>query len=157
MIDRICRFEKLLARMSELSAPLISLLARVYLANVFFSAGLTKIANWQSTMYLFEHEYSVPLLSPTLAACLGTGAELILPIFIFLGFGGRLFVIGLFIFNLVATISYEFLWTADGHAGLNDHLQWGLLLLLLWVTNYGKISVDYWIKRKLCSAEGPRV
>jgi putative oxidoreductase len=30
---------------------------------LFFQSGLTKIANWDSTVSLFENEYAVPLLA----------------------------------------------------------------------------------------------
>lgn len=37
--------------------PLAQLAARLYLAQVFFLAGLTKLRDWESTLLLFEHEY----------------------------------------------------------------------------------------------------
>ena len=146
----ICQVEKLLQRVAELCLPLIDFVARLYIAEVFFTSGLNKISNWQSTLYLFEHEYVVPLLPSSFAAYLGTGAELVLPVLILLGLGGRFFILALFIFNIVATISYEFLWSVEGQVGLTDHLQWGIILLLLFGYGYGKLSVDHWIKTKFC-------
>ncbi|MCB1998902.1 MAG: hypothetical protein KDG57_24000, partial [Rhodoferax sp.] len=46
--------------------PLAQLAARLYLAQVFFLAGLTKLGDWETTLLLFENEYQVPLLSPML-------------------------------------------------------------------------------------------
>ena len=55
---------------------------RMALALVFFKSGLVKISNMQSTIFLFEYEYKVPLLDPTIAAYLGTWTELVLPVLI---------------------------------------------------------------------------
>ena len=49
-------------------------------ARVPASRGSTKIEDWNLTVALFENEYHVPLLSPPVAALLGTAAELALPV-----------------------------------------------------------------------------
>ena len=59
--------------------PIALLLGRLYVAWVFFKAGLTKIDDWGTTLFLFEEEYSVPLLSPEFAAFLATFGELVFP------------------------------------------------------------------------------
>jgi len=123
--------------------PIGDLILRVWIAEVFFFSGLTKYESWSSTLQLFKHEYSVPLLSPEIAAYFGTAAELILPIFLVLGLGGRIPAFGLFIFNIVATISYPFLWTGAGAQGLHDHFVWGLVLMTVTLHGTGAISFDY--------------
>ena len=97
---------------------------------MFFLAGLAKVRDWDTTLALFADEYHVPLLSPTLAAWLGTGAELLLPALLVLGLGGRVAALGLFVLNAVAVISLAEV--AD--AALQQHVFWGSLLLglLLW-------------------------
>ncbi|MBP9061262.1 MAG: hypothetical protein KBF98_13230, partial [Rhodoferax sp.] len=40
-----------------------ALLARLYVAKVFFMSGLTKLRDWDITLALFMDEYKVPLLS----------------------------------------------------------------------------------------------
>ena len=67
----------------------LSLVFRLYLAKVFFMAGWTKIASWETTLMLFEYEYSVPVLAPALAAYLATFAELFFPLLLVLGLAGR--------------------------------------------------------------------
>ena len=99
-------------------------------------------------MFLFQYVFHVPLLSPTWAAVLGTGAELILPILIVIGLGGRISILIFFIYNLIAMISYPFLWTPDGAQALAQHINWGLLLGLLMCHGSGKLSLDYWIRKK---------
>ncbi len=123
--------------------PVIDLIVRLWVANVFFKSGLTKISNWDSTLSLFENEYQVPVLSPELAAYLGTAAELGLPILLALGLGSRFAALALFVFNIVAVISYPDL----SPAGLNEHIYWGLLMLVTIVHGGGKIALDHWIER----------
>ena len=64
------------------------LAARLYVAQVFFSAGLTKLRDWDTTLALFADEYHVPLLPPAVAAVAGTAGELVLPLLLALGLGG---------------------------------------------------------------------
>ncbi len=71
-------------RLERLHAP-AQLAARLYVANVFFLAGLTKIRDWDTTLALFADEYMVPFLSPALAAFGGTAGELVLPVLLVLG------------------------------------------------------------------------
>jgi putative oxidoreductase len=124
-------------------APLADLAVRLYVASVFFQSGLTKIASWQSTLSLFENEYAVPLLPPELAAWLGTGVELAFPVLLVLGLGTRFAAFVLFVFNIVAAVSYPDL----GAAGLKDHQLWGLLLAVTLLHGPGALSLDRAIGR----------
>ena len=126
-------------------APLADLAVRLFVAAVFFQSGLTKIANWNSTLSLFENEYAVPLLPPAIAAFLGTGVELFFPILLVVGFGTRFAAFALFVFNIVAVVSYPDL----GTAGLKDHQLWGLLLLVTLLHGPGAISLDRLLGRLL--------
>ena len=127
-------------------APALDLGVRLFLANVFFKSGLTKIQTWDSTLYLFREEYKVPLLPPDFAAWLATGAELGLPVLLVLGLFGRFATMGLFILNAVAAYSY---YDQLSEAGLNQHLYWGMLLAVLLLHGLGKWSVDEWLERRL--------
>jgi putative oxidoreductase len=118
---------------------------RLFLANVFFKSGLTKIQTWDSTLYLFREEYHVPLLPPEFAAYLATGAELALPVLLVFGLFGRFAALGLFILNAVAAYSY---FDNLSEAGLNQHLYWGLLLAVLLLHGAGKWSVDEWLEKR---------
>ena len=124
--------------------PLLELGLRVWVGMVFFSAGMVKIASWQTTLALFENEYNVPLLPPDIAAYLGTGAELILPIFLIIGLGGRFAALAMFVFNIIAVISYPDL----GEVGLKDHQYWGLMLLVTLFHGPGKLSLDYFLRKR---------
>ena len=80
----VVQFDRAIAAL-EAAQPAAQLLARLYVAKVFLLSGLTKVRDWDITLALFADEYQVPLLSPTLAAWLGTGAELLLPVLLALG------------------------------------------------------------------------
>jgi putative oxidoreductase len=124
-------------------APGLDLAVRVWVARVFFLSGLTKIQSWDSTLSLFENEYSVPLLPPELAAYMGTFTELFFPILLVLGMGTRFAAGVLFVFNIIAVLSYPDL----GEVGLKDHQYWGLLLLIPLLHGPGRISIDHFIRR----------
>ncbi len=124
--------------------PLFDLSIRLGVAWIFWKSGLTKIASWQSTVLLFTHEYDVPLLSPEVAAALGTTAELTLPVLLAFGLAGRLAAAALFIFNAVAVISYPGL----SLYGQLDHLWWGALMLITVFRGPGKWSIDHLIKKR---------
>jgi putative oxidoreductase len=126
-------------------SPLVDLALRLFVAAVFFKSGLTKIANWDSTLALFENEYAVPLLPPELAALLGTGVELFFPVLLVLGLGTRLAAFVLFVFNAIAVISYPDL----GAAGLKDHQTWGLMLLVTLTHGPGALSLDRLLGRRV--------
>ena len=125
-------------------APMGDLLIRLWVANVFFQSGLAKLQNWDGTLFLFQSEYQVPLLSPLLAAYAGTTAELVLPVFLALGLVTRFSALGLFVFNIVAVLSYADLM----EVGLKDHQHWGLLLLVPLLHGAGKLSLDRLLQRR---------
>ncbi len=127
----------------EILRPLLDLGIRLYVANVFFFSGLLKTDSWWKTVSQFERDFQVPLLSPEVAAYLGTGAELILPIFLVIGLGGRVAAAGLFAFNAVAVISFPEL----AGTGLALHQLWGLLLLVTLIHGPGKLSIDHFIRK----------
>ncbi|WP_420911135.1 DoxX family protein [Vibrio aestuarianus] len=134
----LTRYDYSVENIQHTIVPLLLLFCRLWVAWAFFNSGLVKIASWDSTLYLFELEYQVPILPWELAAYLGTAAELTLPIFVALGLLSRPMALALFIFNIVAVISYPVLW----EQGFYDHQLWGLMLLLVVVWGAGPISLD---------------
>ena len=130
-------------------APYCDLLIRCWIAYIFLRAGLSKVHSFDTTLTLFTYEYQVPLLSPYVAAVVGTAAELILPVMLVLGFGSRLTIVAFFIYNVVAVVAYRsFLWTPEGAVGLEQHIYWGLLLAFLMFHGPGKISLDHLIAKR---------
>ena len=125
-----------------------TLVVRFWVARIFFLSAMDKISSWDMTLVLFKYDYNVPIISFVTAAYIGTGFELLLPIFLILGLGGRLGIFIFFIYNIVCVISFHFLWTPAGTSGFDDHVDWGLLLLLLFLQGPGRYSLDYLIHKK---------
>jgi putative oxidoreductase len=111
---------------------------RLWVAWVFIKAGLMKFNNWDSTIFLFEYEYQVPLIPWQLAAYAGTAAEIILPVFVAIGLITRPMALALFGFNIVAVISYPAIW----ENGFLDHQLWGLMMLVVVFYGAGRWSAD---------------
>jgi putative oxidoreductase len=142
---KLIRFYYAASHLPEYLAPLMDLGLRLYLANVFFKSGWTKIQSWDSTLYLFNDVYNVPLLPPEVAATMAASAELGLSVLMVLGLFGRFATSGLFILNVVAVISYADL----SEAGINQHLSWGILLGVLLILSRWQWSVDFWLEQRL--------
>jgi putative oxidoreductase len=118
--------------------PLAQLAARLFVAKVFFLAGLTKLRDWETTLLLFTEEYKVPLLPPELAAFAGTAGEIVLPVLLVLGLGGRLAALGLSVVNVVAVLSVPEM----PEPALALHVFWGSLLAGLVLWGPGRWSLD---------------
>lgn len=145
-LSRLAKHYYKASHLPEYLAPALDLGIRLFLANVFFKSGLTKIHNWDSTLYLFSDVYQVPLLPPELAAYLATSAELGLPVLLVIGLLGRFAAGGLFILNLVAVISF---YSELSESGINQHLYWGILLAVLLVISRGAWSLDALLEKRL--------
>jgi putative oxidoreductase len=152
LFDKIHDFHYQVVGYLEYAKPVIDLALRLWVAWAFFKSGLVKIADMDSTIDLFTNTYHVPLLSPTLAAYLGTAVELVVPWFLALGLFGRLTALFMFIYNLICVISFPDLWPDGFWAGLfgsafKDHKIWGLMLLVTFLYGPGKLSLDYLLMR----------
>jgi len=112
---------------------------RLWIAKVFFFSGLTKIEDFDVTLFLFENEYAVPFFSAYFAAVSATFFELLMPVFIVLGFATRFAVLPLIVMTAVIQFTYK------EHV---EHLYWVILLSGLLVHGAGKLSVDYLLSRK---------
>ena len=110
---------------------------------MFFLSGLTKVRDWDTTLLLFTEEYQVPLLSPEVAAVMGTGGELVLPLLLLVGLGGRVAALGLGVVNLVAVLSLPEI----APAALQQHITWGVLLAALLLYGMGRWSLDHAVLR----------
>ena len=142
------RLRKVAGFLDQLS-PIGDLLLRLWVAYAFWISGFTKIQSWDSTLYLFQEEYSVPLLPPVIAAPLGTAVELAFPVLLAFGVLGRFAAGVLFLFNIVAVISYPDL----NAAGLEQHKVWGIMLIVGLLHGPGKLSLDHWISRRFFNTD----
>ncbi len=152
MTKVLSHYDRLAAALGTLE-PAALLLFRFWVALAFWRAGVVKFDDPSGTSYLFNNEYHVPLLSGDAAAFLGTWVELITPWFLGFGIFGRLTAVFLFVYNVIAVISYPDLWPHGFWHGLvggdfADHKVWAMMLLMLIARGPGAWSVDRLFRRK---------
>jgi putative oxidoreductase len=145
LLQRVLGLWSRLTALLESLQPAAALAARLYIGQVFFLSGLTKIRDWEITLALFTDEYKVPLLPPALAAVMGTAGELALPVLLVLGLGGRFAALGLFVVNAVAVLSLQEI----APAALQQHVFWGSLLAGLAIWGPGRWSLERWVWPRL--------
>lgn len=134
------RFVALRATLERFPLWILQLGLRVGVGMVFFNSGLLKINSWEFAIKLFEDEYKLPLIDPTLAAQMAVVVELGTPIFLFLGLATRLATLPLLgMIAVIQTLVYPQAWA--------DHLLWASALVLLLVRGPGLLSVDALIDR----------
>lgn len=129
------------------------LMARIFTAAVFWQSGQTKVDGWQlneTALFLFQEEYRLPWLDPTLAASLAALAEHLLPLLLWLGLGTRLAAGGLLMMTLVIqTLVYPDAWPTHG--------TWAVALALLVLHGPGRWSLDHGLRQfRRRSAEATR-
>ena len=131
----------LFARIAERLLPLdlILLVQRFGIAAIFFQSGRTKVEGWftlsDSTFYLFETDYALPLLPPVQAAYAATIAEHLFPILLVIGLFTRLSASALLAMTLVIQIFvYPDAWPT--------HLSWAGLAIPLIAMGGGRIALD---------------
>jgi putative oxidoreductase len=119
----------------------VALLLRVFPALVFWQSGRTKVDGFRikdSTWFLFEHEYALPLIPFQLAAVMATVAEHLLPVLLILGLLTRLSALGLLAMTIVIQVFvYPGAWILHG--------LWAAPLLAVAVRGPGRWSLDHLI------------
>lgn len=129
-----------------IGAPIVDLLFRVLIFRAFFNAGMTKINDWENTLFLFEYEYAVPILPPDVTAYLATSFELGMSSLILVGLLTRLAVLPLF----AMALTIQFVLGAANPAYSNiEHFYWMTILLMLFVRGAGPLSLDHLLARRL--------
>lgn len=111
---------------------------RLWIAKVFWDSGNVKLADWEGTVALFADEYKVPVISPEIAAYMGTAVELTAPILIALGIASRFGAVALLVMTAVIEFTYM---------SFPIHQVWALMLFLILLQGPGKASVDYFVRR----------
>jgi putative oxidoreductase len=126
--------------------PLVALGTRWWVSWQFLKSGVLKLTDWDMTLALFRDEYHTPVLSPGLAAVLGTFGELFFPVLLIVGLFGRVAAVGLFAVNAMAVIAYAHVLRSPGfEAAIGQHYLWGFMLLVLAVYGPGRLSLDHWV------------
>lgn len=142
-MTRIATLNRLIARIPP---DPVALLLRIFPALVFWQSGRTKVEGFQikdSTWFLFEHEYALPLIPSDLAAVMATVAEHLLPVLLIVGVLTRLSALGLLGMTAVIQIFvYPDAWMTHG--------LWAAALLAVAAQGPGRWSVDH-----LAGFDGP--
>ncbi|MGC9419827.1 MAG: DoxX family protein [Rhodovulum sp.] len=118
----------------------VGLALRVFPAMVFLQSGRTKVEGLfsikDSTWFLFEHEYALPIIPHELAAVLATMAEHVLPVLLVLGLFTRFSALGLLAMTAVIQIFvYPGAWITHG--------LWAAALLAVVARGPGRVSLDH--------------
>lgn len=138
--EPVTMFGKVIGLFERIPYWLVALTARLALAKVFWGSAQTHLANWQTTLYMFENTYKVPLLPPDTAAYLAVAIELITPPLLVLGLATRFAALVVFGITLVIEIFvYPQAWPT--------HIQWAAMMLVLMAQGAGGLSLDMLIKR----------
>ncbi len=123
---------------------LISLVARLSIAGVFWRSGRTKVEGFHVTenaIALFQDEYRLPLISPWLAAHLAAFAEHLFPVLLVIGLATRLSALALLVMTLVIQVLvYPDAWPTHG--------TWAACLLFIMARGPGPLSADALIESR---------
>lgn len=121
---------------------LVALAARIFPAVVFWQSARTKVEGLSikdSTFFLFEHVYALPLIPPGPAAVLATLAEHVLPVLLILGLMSRVAALGLLVMTAVIQIFvFPGAWVTHG--------LWAVALLVVLAQGPGRLSLDHLLR-----------
>ena len=118
---------------------LVALAARVFPAAVFWQSARTKVDGFtikDSTYFLFENVYALPVIPPAWAAVLATLAEHVLPVLLVLGLLSRVSALGLLGMTAVIQVFvFPGAWVTHG--------LWAAALLTVLARGPGRLSLDH--------------
>ena len=133
---------RLLHWLDRVPYTLLAIPLRVAVATVFWDSAMTHLANWQTTLELFETEYALPFLPPGPAAYLAVAIELSTPPLLLLGLSTRpVAAVLLGMTSVIEVFVYPLAWPT--------HIQWAAMLLVLLCRGPGNWSVDWLIRCRL--------
>ena len=132
--------EKTIGMFDAIPHSLVALVARIGAAGTFWFSARTKVDGaltiTDTTYYLFEEEYDLPLIPSDIAAVLATYAEHFFPILLILGLASRFSSLALLGMTLVIqTFVYPGAWPT--------HATWAAALLIILAHGPGKLSLDH--------------
>ncbi|SHH51876.1 DoxX family protein [Bradyrhizobium erythrophlei] len=135
---------RVIAALGRIPDWFIALAARFFPAAVFWQSGETKVAGWHlkpSAISLFENEYQLPLIDPTIAAYVSAFSEHFFPILLVIGLATRFSALALLCMTVVIEIFvYPGAWPTHG--------VWATCLLVVIARGPGWLSLDHLIARK---------
>lgn len=133
------RIARLNALGNHLPMDVALLAARIFPAVVYWQSARTKVEGLtitDSTYFLFENVYALPVIPPAVAAVLATLAEHALPVLLVLGLLTRLSALGLLVMTAVIQIFvFPGAWVTHG--------LWAVALLVTAAMGPGRLSLDH--------------
>lgn len=158
----------------RLGGDLLTVLARLTLAGVFWRSLLTKVETVKlfkyteyindfpverahmrlpafpleirpATYHQFNGDFALPLIPGELAALMATLGEFILPILLVLGLATRFAATGL----LVMTLVIQFFVYPDAWWG--THAMWAVMALYVMAKGPGRLSIDHMLGNRFAS------
>lgn len=133
---------KVLRWLDRVPHSLVAIPLRLAVATVFWNSGISKLANWNTTVALFADEYQVPFLPPELAAYMAASLELTCPVLLVLGLLTRPAAGALLAMTTIIEIFvYPMAWPT--------HIQWAAMQLVLIARGAGTLSLDFIIRRRV--------
>ena len=128
---------------------LIATPARLYIATTFFLSGRTKVDGFltlkPSAFFLFENEYSLPLIPTDMAAYMATYAEHLFPALLIIGLASRISAAALLVMTLIIEIFvYPGAWAT--------HLAWASAMVFVIFRGPGALSIDHLLRRRYMPA-----
>ncbi len=142
---------QLIALFERIPASVISLMMRVAIFLIFFQSARTKVEGFmtlkESTFYLFQNDYALPLIPYKIAAYMATFNEHVFSILILLGLATRFSSLVL----LGMTLVIEIFVYPDAYV---VHLTWASMLVYLIARGPGVFSLDHLIGAKFRPGRG---
>lgn len=121
---------------------IVALAARLFPAVVFWQSGQTKVEGFaikDSTWFLFQDLYALPLIPPAWAAVMATVAEHVFPVLLVLGLLSRFSALALLAMTAVIQIFvFPEAWVTHG--------LWAAALLVIATQGPGRLSADHLLR-----------
>lgn len=135
---------QLIGLLEKIPYSLLALMARIPIAAAFWQSGQTKVNGFglsDSAVFLFQDEYRLPLIDPTIAAYGAAFAEHFFPVLLALGLGSRFAALALLGMTLVIEVFvYPDAWPTHG--------TWAACFLLIIARGPGVVALDHLIAKR---------
>lgn len=136
-----------IVRISERTlAPIVDLVIRVHLAQIFFVSGVLKASDWDHAIFLATNEYPVAWMDPVTAAYLGGIIELVGSVLLAAGLATRIAAVMMLALSAVIQINY---------VALDANLFWIVLFGWYAVRGAGSLSIDCRLQHGLSGSALP--
>jgi putative oxidoreductase len=143
--ELVMLLDKAVRWLESVPYSLLALPLRAAVASVFWRSGMAKLANWETTLFLFEDEYKVPILPPEVAANMALAIEIAAPVLLIVGLLTRAAAVVLLAMTaVIQVLVYPDAWPT--------HIQWAAMLFVLICRGAGTISLDRVLAHQLFAA-----